>query len=195
MRSAKEVVQETIPEFSYISPKIMNDILDIKRLAPAQLKVAVIGSGSAAFAAAIRAAEDGAAVTVIETGTVGGTCVNVGCVPSKIMIRAAHVAHLQAKHPFPGLAKHTPSLDRKVLVAQQQARVEELRHAKYESILQSNPGISLMHGFARFENAQTLVVRHVDGKETRMQPDRILIPPALHANGRVHGRVFQADDR
>jgi len=141
----------------------------------AKLSIAIIGTGSAAFAAAIRAVEEGAAVTVIEAGTVGGTCVNVGCVPSKILIRAAHVAHLQARHPFPGLAKHAPALDRKALVAQQQARVIELRHAKYESILESNPGITLLRGFARFEDAKTLVVKRPDGSEARLTPDRILI--------------------
>jgi len=141
----------------------------------AKLSVAIIGTGSAAFAAAIRAVEEGAEVTVIEAGIVGGTCVNVGCVPSKILIRAAHVAHLQAQHPFPGLAKHAPVLDRKALVAQQQARVEELRHAKYESILETNPGINLLRGFARFEDAQTLVVRQADGSEKRIVADRVLI--------------------
>ena len=139
------------------------------------LTIAIIGTGSAAFAAAIRAAEEGAAVTVIEAGIVGGTCVNVGCVPSKILIRAAHVAHLQARHPFPALARHAPEIDRKALVAQQQARVEELRHAKYESILETNPGIKLLRGLARFENARTLVVCQADGSETRLTPDRILI--------------------
>ncbi|KVW91339.1 mercury(II) reductase [Thiobacillus denitrificans] len=143
--------------------------------AKAKLSVAIIGTGSAAFAAAIRAVEEGAAVTVIEASTTGGTCVNVGCVPSKILIRAAQVAHLQARHPFPGLARHAPTLDRKALVAQQQARVEELRHAKYESILETNPGISLLRGFARFEDAKTLVVRQADGTETRLTSDRILI--------------------
>lgn len=139
------------------------------------LSVAIIGSGSAAFAAAIRAAEAGAEVTVIEAATVGGTCVNVGCVPSKILIRAAHVAHLAARHPFAGLERHAPALDRKALTAQQQARVEELRHAKYESILETNPGITLLRGFASFEDAKTLVVRHADGTERRLTPDRILI--------------------
>ncbi len=141
----------------------------------AKLDVAIIGTGSAAFAAAIRAVEAGAAVTVIEAATTGGTCVNVGCVPSKILIRAAHVAHLQAQHPFPGLARQAPRVDRRALVAQQQARVDELRHAKYESILESNPGIKLLRGFARFEDARTLVVRRADGTETRLTPDRILI--------------------
>ena len=52
------------------------------------LRIAILGSGAAAMAAAIKAAGEGARVTLIERGTIGGTCVNVGCVPSKIMIRA-----------------------------------------------------------------------------------------------------------
>ena len=59
------------------------------------LQVVVIGSGGAAMAAALKAVEQGAHVSLIERGTIGGTCVNVGCVPSKIMIRAAHIAHLR----------------------------------------------------------------------------------------------------
>jgi hypothetical protein len=50
------------------------------------------------MAAALKAVEQGAQVTLIERGTIGGTCVNVGCVPSKIMIRAAHIAHLRRAH-------------------------------------------------------------------------------------------------
>lgn len=139
------------------------------------LQVAIIGTGSAAFAAAIKAVEQGAKVTLIEAGIIGGTCVNVGCVPSKIFIRAAQVAHVQASHAFSGLAKQNPVLNRQALVAQQQARVEELRHAKYERILDSNDSISLLRGVARFENAHTLVVQQADGKEHQLQPDRILI--------------------
>ncbi len=47
------------------------------------LQVAVIGSGGAAMAAALKAVEQGAQVTLIERGTIGGTCVSVGCVPSR----------------------------------------------------------------------------------------------------------------
>lgn len=139
------------------------------------LRLAIIGTGSGAFAAAIRAVEAGAIVTVIEAGEIGGTCVNVGCVPSKIMIRAAHIAHLQSDNPFDGLKKQPAVIDRRALVAQQQARVDELRHAKYESILQSNPGITLEQGFARFKDAQTLVVKQTDGSEKELAADRILI--------------------
>ena len=142
--------------------------------APA-LKVAIIGTGSAAFAAAIRAAEEGALVTVIEAGEIGGTCVNVGCVPSKIMIRAAHLAHLQSDHPFDGLQKHAAIIDRAALVSQQQGRVEELRHSKYESILGSSPNIQLMRGYARFKDADTLIVKQMNGIEKEWHGDRILI--------------------
>jgi len=71
----------------------------------AGLHVTIIGSGSVAFGAAIRAAEVGARVTIIEAAEViGGTCVNVGCVPSKIFIRSAHVAHLAGAHPSRALS-------------------------------------------------------------------------------------------
>jgi len=55
--------------------------------------LAVIGAGSAGFSAAITAAEQGAQVALIGHGTIGGTCVNVGCVPSKTLIRAAEAIH------------------------------------------------------------------------------------------------------
>jgi len=140
------------------------------------LHIAIIGTGSAAFAAAIRAAENGAHVTIIEAGDViGGTCVNVGCVPSKILIRAAHIRQHAAHHAFDGLERHALTLDNAARVAQQQARVEELRRAKYEDILESNPHINLMRGRARFADAQTLNITRADGTELRIAADRILI--------------------
>ena len=139
------------------------------------LKVAIIGSGSAAFACAIRAAEAGAQVTLIEAGTLGGTCVNVGCVPSKIMIRAAHLAHLAVAHPFAGLERRGHAIDRAALLSQQQARVEELRQAKYKNILDNNPNINLIHGRARFLDAHTLEIAAAEGRLETLRPDRVLI--------------------
>lgn len=141
-----------------------------------RLHIAVIGSGGAAFAAALRAADEGASVTMIEAGTLGGTCVNVGCVPSKIMIRSAHIAHLIAQHPFPGIGRQAAKVDRRALVAQQQARVEELRHAKYESILESRAErIRLLRGVARFGDARTLAVALPGGGTELLRADRILV--------------------
>ena len=142
----------------------------------AKLHVAIIGSGGAAFAGALRAADEGATVTMIEAGTLGGTCVNVGCVPSKIMIRGAHFAHALAHHPFPGIARQVPIVDRRALVAQQQARVEELRRTKYEAILERRAeSIRLLRGVARFEDAHTLTVALPGGGRETVRADRILV--------------------
>lgn len=140
------------------------------------LHIAVIGSGGAAMAAALKAVELGARVTLIERGTIGGTCVNVGCVPSKIMIRAAHIAHLRRESPFDeGLPAAAPAVLRDRLLAQQQGRVEELRHAKYEGILASTPAIRVLHGEARFKDARTLTVATADGGTHEVNFDRCLI--------------------
>ncbi|EIL99246.1 putative mercuric reductase [Rhodanobacter thiooxydans LCS2] len=141
-----------------------------------KLHVAVIGSGGAAMAAALKAVERGARVTLIERGTIGGTCVNTGCVPSKIMIRAAHIAHLRASSPFDGgISAATPTITRGRLIAQQQARVEELRHAKYENILEGKPSITVLRGDARFSGGHNLLVRMHGGEEREMTFDRCLV--------------------
>ncbi|HUX62942.1 mercury(II) reductase [Sulfuricella sp.] len=140
------------------------------------LHIAVIGSGGAAMAAALKAVEQGARVTLIERGTIGGTCVNIGCVPSKIMIRAAHIAHMRRESPFDGgIAAAVPAIDRGKLLAQQQARVDELRHAKYESILDGNPAITVLHGEARFKSDHSLNVQLNDGGEREVAFDRCLV--------------------
>ncbi len=146
------------------------------------LHIAVIGSGGAAMAAALKAVEQGARVTLIERGTLGGTCVNVGCVPSKIMIRAAHIAHLRRDSPFDaGISASSPVIDRAALLAQQQERVDELRHAKYEGILDSTPAITVLHGEARFKNEHTLTVAIPDGSTREVAFDRCLIATGASA--------------
>ena len=138
--------------------------------------IAVIGSGGAAMAAALKAAERGARITLIERGTVGGTCVNIGCVPSKILIRAAHIAHLRGESPFDGgLSAQAPVVDRAALLQQQQARVEQLREAKYEGILRDHPNVTLLHGEARFVDARHLLVSLTEGGEQTIHFDRAFI--------------------
>lgn len=141
-----------------------------------ELHVAIIGSGSAAFACAIKAAEGGAKVTLIEgADVIGGCCVNVGCVPSKILIRVAQLAEQQRHNPFAGLENHSPQLSRSLLLAQQTTRVEELRAAKYQKILDANPALSLIKGWARFKDANTLIVSQNDGTQQQVHADKVLI--------------------
>lgn len=147
-----------------------------------QQHIAIVGSGSAASAAALKAVERGARVTLIEGAeAIGGTCVNVGCIPSKILIRAAHTAHQQARHGFDGVARNTPSIDRQAMLAQQQRWVAALRRAKYEHVLAAHPGITLVRGWARLIDRQALAVTRSDGVEQRINADRILLATGSHA--------------
>lgn len=140
------------------------------------LNIAVIGTGGGAMAAAITAAERCGKVTLIERGTVGGTCVNIGCVPSKIMIRTAHFAYARKGSPFDaGISAVAPQVNRKLLLAQQQARVEELRAAKYEAIIAGNPSITLLRGEANFKDTNTLSVKLQNGADQTVAFDRALI--------------------
>jgi len=150
--------------------------------ATTNLHIAIIGSGGAAMAAALKAVERGARVTLIERGTIGGTCVNVGCVPSKIFIRAAHIAHLRRGSAFDGgISPSGPHINRPALLTQQQARVDELRHAKYEGILQGNPAITVLHGTARLHDRHSLAVRLNEGTEQVLAFDRCLIATGASA--------------
>lgn len=139
-------------------------------------KIVVIGSGSAAFAAAIRLQEEDVEVTMVERGITGGTCVNIGCVPSKILISAAHVAHVRSNSPFDGsISAVPPVVDLATLHSQQQARVDELRQAKYESVLDQYPNIRLIRGEARFQDDCTVIMKQKDGPEMKLGFDRALI--------------------
>jgi len=141
-----------------------------------KLHIAIIGSGSAAFAAAIRASERGARVSMIEHGTLGGTCVNVGCVPSKIMLRAAAVAQTRRHSQFDdGISPGSPRIHRKALLAQQQLRVEQLRQSKYQSILDQHDDIRLLTGSARFVDATTLAIQAAADQAQTLKFDRCLI--------------------
>lgn len=120
----------------------------------------VIGSGSAGVAAAIEAAERGADVAVVEAGTVGGTCVNVGCVPSKTLLRAAETYHRAAHSSFRGVKPGRPRLDFPQVIAQKAELVDELRQHKYVEVLESY-GVPLIRGRARFRDAGSL---EIDGE-------------------------------
>jgi len=102
-------------------------------------------------------------------------CVNVGCVPSKIMIRAAQLAQQQRSSPFQGLANHEPEIDHSMLVRQQASRVDELRASKYENILEGNPDINLVRGRASFKNGSTLIVKKNENEKIEIKADRFFI--------------------
>ncbi|GGI96473.1 hypothetical protein GCM10010885_02730 [Alicyclobacillus cellulosilyticus] len=115
----------------------------------------IIGSGGAAFAAAIQAVSYGAKVAMVERGTIGGTCVNIGCVPSKTLLRAGEINHLAIRHPFQGLTTSAGPVELGQLVDQKRELVERLRQQKYVDLLDEY-GISLLRGEARFQDERTV---------------------------------------
>lgn len=110
----------------------------------------ILGSGSTAFAAAIRAAELGKAVAMTESRTLGGTCVNRGCLPSKNLIEAARVYWEALRPRFPGLRSKGVELDFAALVTQKDELIADYREKKYRSIVQGSDRIRVYEGHARF---------------------------------------------
>jgi mercuric reductase len=138
--------------------------------------LAIVGSGSAAFAAAIKASELNKTVLMIEKSELGGTCVNFGCVPSKTLIRAAEAKHKAEHFNFKGLSSGPAKLDFEMLINEKQALVESLQKAKYQSVLEQYNKISFMQGHAQFQDANRL---KVDGKI--VSAEKIIIATGSHA--------------
>ena len=116
----------------------------------------IIGSGAASFAGAIRAAEMGKRVAMVERGTVGGTCVNYGCVPSKTLIRAAEARQKILRPNFKAVTGGTAPLDFKELIRQKDELVRGLRQAKYQNVLESY-NIDFIAGEASFVSPHEII--------------------------------------
>ena len=130
----------------------------------------VIGAGSAGFSASITAADQGAQVALIGSGTIGGTCVNIGCVPSKTLIRAAETLHnARVAARFAGITAEAELTDWRGTVRQKDALVSELRQAKYANLLPAYNSIAYREGSARLIEAGV----EVDG--ARIPAGKIII--------------------
>lgn len=116
----------------------------------------ILGAGSTAFAAALRAQELGKTTLMTEARTIGGTCVNRGCLPSKNLIEAAKLVH-DAQHPrYPGLTPARMALDFPALIAQKNEVVREYRKKKYDALVGGM--FRIEEGHARLVDARTIEV-------------------------------------
>jgi mercuric reductase len=130
---------------------------DVRAGATVDYDLLVIGAGSAAFAAAIKARDQGAHVGLVEQGIVGGTCVNVGCVPSKALLRAGEVYHQAGHHGFTGIETSAGDVDLAALVAQKDELVHTMRQEKYLDLVDAYE-FELIHGHARFTGPDSVAV-------------------------------------
>ena len=132
--------------------------------------VAVIGAGSAGFSAAITAAGEGAKVALIGYGMIGGSCVNVGCVPSKTMIRMAEALHgARAAERFAGISGEAQINDWGKVIAAKDELVETLRQKKYIDLLPEYKNVSYFEGAARITDTG------VEFNGTEISADKIIV--------------------
>lgn len=147
----------------------------------------VVGGGTAAISAARAATEQGARVTLVHEGLpLGGCCLNVGCVPSKFLIRAAERAHHARHGRFPGVEPEGVSLDTAALMRAQRELVATLRKRNYEDPLPRTKGLRLVRGWGRLRDARTV---EVNGESIR--GDAVL----LATGSRTHTPPFPGLDR
>jgi mercuric reductase len=118
----------------------------------------VIGGGSAGFAAAIAACELGKRVGIVNSGPIGGTCTNFGCIPSKALIRAAEVWHKTQYHPFEGMTIKAVNLDWNRIRRQKDRLIESMRQSRYVDVLAAHGDIAFMEGRAVFQRGGSVQV-------------------------------------
>ena len=132
--------------------------------------IVILGSGSTAFAAALRAQSLGAKVVMIEKSVLGGTCINWGCIPSKTLIHCALFRREARLGAQVGLGMEEKEIDFGRLMAHKEEVVKHLRTSKYLDVLQAVPGLKVVKGTGRFIAPGTIEV----GDEI-LHSDKILI--------------------
>lgn len=118
----------------------------------------VIGGGSAGFAAAIKGAELGFKVGLVEAGEIGGTCVNIGCVPSKTLIRSVELSHMAGQQRFHGISTSQGPIDWPQVIDHKDELVRDLRKAKYSDVLEAYPEITYIQGKATLRGGNKLEI-------------------------------------
>ncbi len=142
-----------------------------------EFDIAILGRGAAAFSFAIKASElshNQAKIVMIGYGFIGGTCVNVGCVPSKYILESAKLYQKMIHSPFPGISSDENSLDFRKLMESIENLTSGERKTKYEDVMTYYPNIHIMNGHGRFLGPDRLEV--VNGNErSEISADNIVI--------------------
>jgi mercuric reductase len=125
--------------------------------------VIIIGGGSAAFSAAIKANELGLTTLIVNAGIpIGGTCVNVGCVPSKTLIRAAETAYHASHSNFAGIKPKGVDIDFAQLIKNKKQLVKTLKQKKYMDVVSDFENLQIVEGWAEFLDEKTILVNGKD---------------------------------
>nr|GMD73990.1 dihydrolipoyl dehydrogenase, mitochondrial [Ipomoea batatas] len=145
--------------------------------------VVVIGGGPGGYVAAIKAAQLGLKTTCIEKrGTLGGTCLNVGCIPSKALLHSSHMYH-EATHSFAnhGVKFSSVELDLPAMMAQKDEAVSDLTKG-IEGLFKKNK-VNYVKGYGKFLSPSEITVDTIDGGETVVKGKSIIIATGSDVKG------------
>ncbi|KAG9454758.1 hypothetical protein H6P81_007662 [Aristolochia fimbriata] len=137
--------------------------------------VVVLGGGPGGYVAAIKAAQLGLKTTCIEKrGTLGGTCLNVGCIPSKALLHSSHMYH-EAKHSFAnhGVKFSQVEVDLPAMMSQKDKAVSNLTRG-IEGLFKKNK-VNYVKGFGKFVSPSEVAVDTLDGASTTVKGKNIII--------------------
>ena len=151
--------------------------------------VVVIGAGPGGYVAAIRAAQLGQKTAIVDKQWMGGVCLNVGCIPSKSLLRNAEIAHtLRERGMEFGFSFENLSLD--YGVAFKRSRQNSDRLTKGVGFLMKKNGITVYMGSAHLPKSGTVTVTDAEGKATELSAKNIIV--ATGATAAVPG-VWKVD--
>ncbi len=157
---SKDEIAEVINSTGHY--KVSEDLTD-KNKQSNKFDLIIIGGGSAAFSAAIKAEDLGLSTLMVNGGLdFGGTCVNVGCVPSKNLIRAAETVYHASHSNFNGIKPKGVDIDFAQIIKDKKKLVATLQEKKYMDVVSDFQNLTMIKGWAEFLDEKTIIV---DGKD------------------------------
>ncbi|HBC05741.1 mercury(II) reductase [Tenacibaculum larymnensis] len=154
----------SVGDYSVVNNVDEEEVSAVNSKGQNQFDLIIIGGGSAAFSAAIKAEGLGLTTLMVNAGLdFGGTCVNVGCVPSKNLIRAAETVRLATHSNFKGIKPKGADIDFTQTIKDKKALVASLQQQKYMDVVSDFENLIMRTGWAELVDNKTILV---DGKDT-----------------------------
>jgi len=154
----------SVGDYSVVNNVDEEEVSAVNSKGQNQFDLIIIGGGSAAFSAAIKAEGLGLTTLMVNAGLdFGGTCVNVGCVPSKNLIRAAETVRLATHSNFKGIKPRGADIDFTQTIKDKKALVASLQQQKYMDVVSDFENLIMRTGWAELVDNKTILV---DGKDT-----------------------------